>query len=193
LNLPACGRCGAALTTAAGDSICGACLTRTPFFDSSLCAFRFAYPIDHLIRGLKYAQALAHAQVLGELLARQLHLHNVPRPDCLIPVPLSSERFRERGYNQAIELGRFVERAFRVSMRTNLIERIRHTPEQAGLTRDERRKNLRGAFAILREPPPHVAILDDVMTTGSTVNELAQVLRRAGVLRVQVWAVARTA
>lgn len=197
LNTSACGRCGVALVDEAGGLICGACLREPPFFDASFCAYRYAYPIDHFIRGLKYAQALAHAQVLGKLLggllAQQLRERNAPWPECFIPVPLSAQRFRERGYNQAIELGRFVERAIGVPMRTDLVTRPRHTVEQASLPRTQRRKNMRGAFSIFSKTlPSHIAILDDVVTTGSTVNELARVLLLAGVEHVQVWAVART-
>lgn len=193
LNSSACRRCGAPLIDEAGGLSCGACLQKQPHFDASVCAYRYAYPIDHFIRGLKYAEVLAHAQVLGELLAKQLRRRTAPWPDCFVPVPLSTQRFRERGYNQVIEIGRFVERATGVPMRTDLVARLRHTAEQASLPKAKRRKNMRRAFSVLNKPlPPHIAVLDDVVTTGSTVNELARVLRRAGAECVEVWAVART-
>jgi ComF family protein len=107
-------------------------------------------------------------------------------------VPLSASRFRRRGYNQAIELARHLRKHLGVAMCTDLVTRIRDTPEQAGLNRKQRRRNLRGAFAVSRRiPGAHVAIVDDVVTTGSTANELAKVLKRAGATRVDVWAVAR--
>jgi ComF family protein len=146
-----------------------------------------------MVRALKYHSALAYARVLGELLAAHLSDAHRPRlPEVLLPVPLAPRRFRERGYNQAIELGRYLERGLDVPMRADLLVRIRETREQAGLPRRERRKNIRGAFA-LRQPitVSHVALIDDVITTGSTVNELARLLKANGVERVEVWAVAR--
>lgn len=190
-NAPACRRCGISLSGAIPDLICGACLRRPPKYDASICAFRYAYPVDHFIRALKYGKALAHARVLGDLLAARLRMQVQDWPECFLPVPLSTQRFRERGYNQVIELGRFVERATGIEMRTDLAMRVRHTAEQAGLSQRERRKNLRRAFAVSSSPPKRIAILDDVVTTGSTVNELARVLKRAGGQHVEVWAVAR--
>jgi ComF family protein len=112
----------------------------------------------------------------------------------MIPVPLAAQRFRERGYNQAIELALQIERHAGIAVRTDLMVRTRHTREQAGLDRRARRRNIKGAFS-LRMPPSatRVAIVDDVLTTGSTVNEMARVLKRAGIAHVEVWAVARAA
>ena len=194
-NIPACARCGIVIAGQPATLTCGACLKAPPRFDRSVCAYRYEYPIDHLVRALKYGQTLGHARVLGELLVRQIEATSgACLPQCFIPVPLSRQRFRERGYNQAIEIGRFVEQRIRVPMRTDLIARIRHTAEQAGLRRPQRRQNVRGAFAALENRmPAHVAILDDVVTTGSTVNEIARVLRRVGTERIEVWACARAA
>jgi ComF family protein len=112
-------------------------------------------------------------------------------PDMLLPVPLGRRRFRERGYNQAIELGRYVEKRIGIPLRADVVIRTRETREQAALEAKERRKNIRGAFAVVHDVPAHVAIIDDVITTGSTVNELALTLKRAGARRVEVWAIAR--
>ena len=177
------------------ELICGACLLKRPRFHVCYSAFRYAFPIDHLVRGLKYREAVTHARVLGELLAR--HVRCVRRdswPECLIPVPLASGRYRERGYNQAIELGRCLERTLGLPMHTHVVMRTRETVEQASLSQKERRKNVRRAFVVNgRLQEKHVAIIDDVVTTGSTVNEVARVLRHAGAKRVEVWAVARAA
>lgn len=187
----ACQRCAIPLQGREAE-VCGACLRRPPRYDRSYCAYRYAYPIEHFVRALKYGHSLAQARVLGELLADYLQQQrSAPLPDCLIPVPLATRRYRERGYNQVIEMGRFIEQALGIAMRTDLLSRTRHTIEQAGLTRRERRKNLRRAFAVMQPPPAHVAILDDVVTTGSTVNEIAHTLRRAGAQQIEVWAVAR--
>jgi ComF family protein len=146
-----------------------------------------------MVRAVKYHGAVAYARVLGELLAIRLSaLQRARLPELLLPVPLAPGRFCERGYNQAIELGRYLERRLDVPMHTDILLRTRETREQAGLPRRERRKNIRGAFALRRTTPArHVALIDDVITTGSTANELAKLLKANGVLRVEVWAVAR--
>jgi ComF family protein len=167
-------------------------LRRPPRFDASYCPFRYAYPVDRLVQGIKYRGAVAPDRVLGELVARGVQHRNEALPEILVPVPLGQQRFRQRGYNQAIELGRWLEKRLGIPMRTDLVARMRETSEQARLDRRERRKNIRGAFAVLRElPATNIAIIDDVITTGSTVSELTRVLKRAGAKRVEVWAVAR--
>ncbi len=194
LTESACVRCAEPLArTPVAALLCGACLRRPPRFDSVQCAFRYAYPVDRMIQHLKYGSAVTHGRVLGELLADRLERGPRERwPDCVIPVPLAQQRFRERGYNQAIEITNVLERRLPICVRTDLVERPRQTREQADLDQLQRRRNIRGAFAMCGElPGRHVAIVDDVVTTGSTVNELARVLKRAGARRVEVWAVAR--
>ena len=167
-------------------------MRRPPRFDAAFCPFGYAYPLDHMVRALKYHGAVTYARVLGELLAARLRAVPMPHlPELLLPVPLAAGRFRERGYNQAIELGRYLERGLNVPMRADVLLRIRETREQAGLPRSERRKNIRGAFALRGTAASHVALIDDVITTGSTINELARMLKANGVRRVEVWAVAR--
>jgi ComF family protein len=191
-NLYCCRVCAQPLQSGNVDMTCGACLKRKPRFDTAICVYRYAYPLDHLVHSLKYGGALAPARVLAGLLARRIAASGTRCPSLLIPVPLSASRFRRRGYNQAIELARHLRRHLGVAVCTDLVTRIRDTPEQAGLNRKQRRRNLRGAFAVSRRiPGAHVAIVDDVVTTGSTANELAKVLKRAGAKRVDVWAVAR--
>jgi ComF family protein len=191
VNVPACVRCAEPLQLAAAEP-CGACLRRLPRFDATFCGFRYEYPIDHMVRTLKYHGGLAHARVLGELLAERLSAASMLKPTMLLPVPLASGRFRERGYNQAIELGRSLERRLGIPMRADLLVRTRETSEQAGLPRLARRRNIRAAFDLQHAiQAEHVALIDDVITTGSTVNELAKLLKKSGVRRVDVWAVAR--
>lgn len=191
-NVQCCARC--AIPVSVGDAaLCGACLRLPPRYQSSYCAFEYGYPIAELVRKLKYGHSLSHAQVLGSLLADHIQRqHRNEWPQRVIPVPLSIERFRERGFNQAIELGRVLEKQLGIPMNTQLLRRVRHTVEQAGLSRRERKKNLRNAFAVsAKQIPDHVAIVDDVVTTGSTINEIARTLKRAGVQKIEVWAVAR--
>jgi ComF family protein len=177
------------------DSVCGQCLRKPPRYHRAFCAYRYTYPIDHLLRAFKFHGRVAYGRVLGELLAGALKRTRVDGwPQLVVPVPLATQRFNERGFNQAIELGRVVEARLGIPLRADIVARVRSTREQTGLDRAARRKNLRGAFAVAPSfSAKHVAILDDVITTGSTMNELARVLRRAGAKRIEVWAVARTA
>lgn len=156
--------------------------------------FRYAYPLDHLVRDLKYHGRLAYGRVLGTLLADFLAAEDLPRPDVLIPVPLFPARHRDRGFNQAYEIAHPVADRLHIPIEDRLCSRVRATEDQTTLTAALRRHNVRRAFALTRRPGVrHVAILDDVLTTGSTVNEMARVFKRSGVRTVSVWAVARAA
>ncbi len=195
-NRTSCQRCAEPVQTETSSELtCGQCLRKTPRFDAATCAFRYAYPIDHLVRALKFHGRLAYGRVLGESLARHLQATRVaPWPEIIVPVPLAEPRFRERGFNQAIEIGSALERRLQIPLRADLVIRTRDTQEQLGLDSKARRKNVRKAFATLgKVEAKYIAIVDDVITTGSTMNELARTLKRAGVKRVEAWAVARTA
>jgi ComF family protein len=192
-NEPACSVCAEPLPAASGPRVCGACLRDPPPFASSFVPFRYTYPLDHLVQGLKFRSELACGRALGQLFAVSLLARGAPLPEAIIPVPLALRRYRQRGYNQAIELALSIRRVTGLAVRSEVAIRQRETAEQAGLDRKARRCNVTGAFAIvtpLRER--HIAILDDVVTTGSTARELAAVLRQAGAERIEVWAVART-
>lgn len=196
-NRQACARCALPLQGAGGPLLCGQCLRRPPRYQRSQCAFEYAYPLAALIRNLKYGQALPTARVLGELLAQHLLEQRAesgdPWPDCILPVPLHAQRYYSRGYNQVIEVGRVLQQRLNIPLRTDLMLRHRATVEQAGLSRRERRHNLRRAFSLRTTPPVRVAVLDDVITTGSTVNEVSNTLWRAGVRQIEVWGLARAA
>lgn len=146
-----------------------------------------------LVAGAKFRGRLNLTRLLGRCLADRIRELSVPRPEVLIPVPLHASRLRTRGYNQALEIGRVVGRAIDLPVEQACCVRIQPTPPQAGLAERARRRNIRGAF-LVQDPLPwrHVAIIDDVVTTGSTVAELSRELRRAGASRIQVWSVART-
>jgi ComF family protein len=191
LNRCFCPRCAIPITI--DDALCGSCLRAPPRYQASYCAFEYKYPVAEFVRAFKYGHRLAHARILGSLLADYVKAnHRDEWPRCIVPVPLSSQRFHDRGFNQAIELGRIMEAMLDIPLNTRLLERVRHTVEQAGLSRRERKKNLRNAFAVVSNViPDHIAILDDVVTTGSTMNEIARTLKRAGVKDIEVWAVAR--
>ena len=189
---PACMRCAQPLPAVATALVCGHCLRRPPAFDRSFCAFRYAAPLDELVRAFKYGGNTASGRALAQLFCTRLRDREAPLPECFIPVPLSTRRYRERGFNQAIELGTQIERGLGIRMRADVVVRTRDTAEQAGLKPRQRRRNVRGAFAAVRAlPAARIAVLDDVMTTGSTANELARVLRTAGAREIEMWAIAR--
>ncbi|RFA31176.1 hypothetical protein CAI21_00530 [Alkalilimnicola ehrlichii] len=186
-----CRQCGMPLATG-DDVICGRCLRQPPDYDAVYAAFAYDYPLDKLIKALKFDASLAAARLLGELMGRTLAKTGNRQADAIVPVPLHKTRLRERGYNQATELAKQVRKYIPASLRTDLIERSRHTQIQSELPAKARRGNVRGAFRLKKaNVPPRVAVLDDVMTTGCTVNEIAKLLKRAGAEQVEIWVVAR--
>ncbi len=186
-NVPACRRCGLPLPVAA--PACGACLRRTPAFDRTRAVFRFAFPLDRLLPRFKFHGDLAAGARLARLMAGALAGNDLPQ--VLVPVPLHRSRLRERGYDQARELALGLGRELRLPVR-DLIERRAATQAQTTLAAAARHRNVRGAFACAAGVlPDHVALVDDVMTTGATLRECARVLRGAGVTRIEAWAVAR--
>lgn len=189
-NHPACPVCAMPVTHG-HEGRCGQCLHHPPPYDSGLSFWRYQVPVDGLLLGLKYHRQLAVARLLGEMMAEKLAEIPVVPPQALIPVPLHASRLRSRGFNQAIELFGPVANCLGIPLLRDAVLRLRPTPSQVGLSALQRRRNLRGAFQVRDDLPPHVAIVDDVVTTGSTVAELARVLRRSGVSRIDVWSVAR--
>jgi ComF family protein len=194
LNTDYCRICAQPLAENTGQSrVCGGCVRKQPLFDASFVPYRYAYPLDRMIQRLKYGNDLSSGRVLGQCFYQRLIVTRTARlPEALLPVPLGIQRFRKRGYNQAIELARHVATRSGIPLRMDIVARIRETQEQASLPREERRKNVKGAFALIKPLAyAHIAILDDVVTTGTTVNEIARVLRRAGAETIEVWAIAR--
>jgi ComF family protein len=187
-NQPQCPQCA---TPTPDGQTCGACLKHTPAFDRTVAALAYTFPLDRLIPRLKYNGRLAVAPALGECLARVVESH--PRPDRLIAMPLHAKRIRERGFNHATEIAREVAKQLGFLLDTTSCQRIRDTPPQMGLKHDARRRNVRGAFSCKGEiEGQHIALVDDVMTTGTSLDELAATLKRAGAREVTCWVVART-
>lgn len=188
-NRSCCARC--ALPLALPAALCGECQRRLPPWDAAWAPFRYGWPLDRLESRFKFGADLAAGRVLSTLWQRELC--PVDLPQLLLVVPLHRSRLRGRGYNQALELARPLAGALKLPLRHDVLRRRRATGAQTELDAVARRRNVRGAFA-LREGvalPDHVAILDDVMTTGATLAECARILRRAGVPRIDVWALAR--
>jgi ComF family protein len=184
---PHCPQCA---TPTPDGQLCGACLKHPPAFDRTFAALVYAFPLDRLIPHLKYHGRLAVAPVLGECLARAVA--SAPRPDRLIAMPLHTQRIRERGFNHATEIARETAKRLRLPLDVANCRRIRDTPPQMGLKHAARQRNVRGAFACSEDVRGlHIALIDDVMTTGTSFDELAATLKRAGAREVSCWVAAR--
>jgi len=170
-----------------GSAICGRCLTHSPAYDATRAALSYDFPADALVHALKFRGELALAALLAGLLAPKLRAAQV---DHVVPVPLSAERIRSRGYNQAVEIARHLRRQ---ALELSLCERTRDAPPQIELPYGERQRNVRGAFRCTRSlDGARIAVVDDVMTTGATLEEIARTLKAAGAAHVENWVVART-
>lgn len=186
-----CNSCGAALENNAG--ICGGCLRESPSFDCTFALFNYVTPITNLILNLKFQHQLVNAKILGELMVAKINERHEKLPQCIIPVPLSKKRLRERGFNQAVELAKPIGKGLNIPVDVKHCQRVRHTEAQATLLAKHRQKNIKNAFVINKNfKAKHVAIVDDVVTTGRTVRELSRVLRKSGVEKIEIWCCAKT-
>jgi len=174
-----------------GGNVCGECLKQPPAFDHTVAAYRYAFPVDKLIQALKFREHLILVDYLADALAQRIAV----RPDCIVALPLHPARLRERGFNQSLLLARRIARQLDIPLLADACERLRNTPPQSTLPWKERDKNMRQAFMCKpggKVRGKHVAIVDDVMTTGASTGELARALKSAGASEVSVWVVART-
>ncbi len=203
-DLPAlgehCQRCAEPL--AQQQSLCGRCSQKLPQFEHVFAAFLYAPPLTQLVTSFKFQRRHSAGYALGQLLADATLEHYRqqpwPVPEVLIPIPLHPWRQSRRGFNQAALLACDVARQWSrngqpLDVDQRLLRRVRRTRAQTGLTLAQRRINLRGAFRLTGKSPQRVALIDDVMTSGSTANECARLLKQAGCESVQVWVVARAA
>ncbi|KOR11352.1 amidophosphoribosyltransferase [Stutzerimonas stutzeri] len=178
--------------------VCGECLKRPPSYDHVEVPWRFAFPVDALITRFKHQARWPYGRLLGERLAHHLEhafADGLPRPDLLLPVPLARRRLRQRGFNQAQMLADWLSRPLGIATDARVLERVLDTPAQQQLDAATRRRNLRQAFAIATAADVkgrHLALVDDVLTTGATAEALARLLKRAGAERVDVYCLART-
>ena len=188
----ACIRCALPIADDSAENlICGRCLKKRPYFDDSLSLFSFEKQIVGLMHQLKFHDRLAVSRLFGSWLVDAV-VPKMDKPDCLLPVPLHKRRLRQRGFNQSIEISRALKKAWAIPVETKRVRRVRETLSQTGLDAKQRRRNIRGAFEVCDKINyNHVVIIDDVVTTGSTVNELARILKRHGVKKVSVLSIAR--
>ncbi|MDH5301559.1 MAG: ComF family protein [Gammaproteobacteria bacterium] len=191
-DLPLLGHaCQACAMPLSDDSLtCGQCQQSPPLFDRTLALFVYAPPVDHLIKGVKFGDQLHLLPQFAAMLADKVAEH--PLPECILPVPLHPTRLRQRGFNQALAIAQPVAKTLGVPLDFHSLRRVRDTPQQTRLDALERQNNLKDAFD-LRQPfdAKHVALVDDIMTTGNTVHEISKLLRKNGVEQIDVWLIAR--
>lgn len=195
-----CRQCGLCIESL--SDFCGHCLHHPPAFSCTHIPFSYEYPLNQLIHKFKYRRHLTSGKLLGQMLADYLKHHaengeHWCKPELIVPAPMHWLKRWQRGFNQAEILGHYVANELQIPLATHIIKRIHKTPAQKELTRTERQKNLRKAFAITEKnrliiKDKSIALIDDVVTTTATVRELSQLLVSAGAKDVQVWALART-
>ena len=178
----------------AGDDLCGHCMKQKPAFDQCLTVYAYAHPMDYLVRRFKYHQDLQVGRLLGQLwqqdvLARPEYL--IDPPQCLLPVPLHPNRLRQRGFNQALEMIRPAAKSLNIPVSTAACARIVDTAQQSSMTAKNRKTNIKHAFSANLSSAYHIAVIDDVMTTGATADAVAHCLKQAGVEKVSIWVLAR--
>ncbi|MCZ6711566.1 MAG: double zinc ribbon domain-containing protein [Gammaproteobacteria bacterium] len=193
-NERCCSRCAVPMNDIPGSNLCAQCSVARPAFEHCVVPLRYEGEVRSWVRRLKFHQGLVEARVLGTLLAEAVlegYLGG-QLPDALVPVPLSLRRLAGRGHNQALSLATIVARHVDRPVNRTRVTRVRHGPSQQALSREQRQSNLIGAFASGPWQGARLAVIDDVMTTGATLAELAATLLAAGASEVHAWCAART-
>lgn len=171
-------------------AICGACLKNPPAFDATHAVFIYDFPLDALLKNLKYGGNLVLADFFAEAMLAHLP---ATRPDVLIPMPLHPQRLKERGFNQSLEIARRLSQAWEIPLVTAGVTRTRHSEPQASLPLAKRAANVRGIFTVSGDfEGKSILLVDDILTSGASLNELAKTLKKAGANRVECLVAART-
>jgi ComF family protein len=182
-----CPQCG--LLSVEGQ-LCGACIASAPDFDATKALFTYEYPISQVLQQYKYKQQLFLAETFAQLMLQKLPAQNI---DLIIPMPLHPSRLQERGFNQSLEIARIIGKRLNVEVNSQVVSRIKLSPPQASLPLKERVKNMKGAFACDEDLSGlRIALIDDVMTTGASLNALAKAVKAKGAAHVECWLIART-
>ena len=185
-----CEICGSPLYT---PGICGGCQQSPPSFQQTIVPFEYRDPIATFVQHLKYQDQLALAQPFGQLIAEHAMKHCNQLPDAIFPMPLHPIRLRHRGYNQSSQIAKFSGKALNIPVNEEILSRIRDTASQTELSRDQRRKNVANAFEVKGlERYDVVAVIDDVITSGASMNAACTALKTAGFQHIQAWALAKT-
>ncbi|WP_235189703.1 ComF family protein [Methylotenera sp. L2L1] len=176
-------------------TICGSCISTPPSFDATTALLTYDYPVDGLLQHYKYNASLNLAQTFASLFVEKKHTQLTTQNEInlIIPMPMHQNRLKERGFNQALEIAKLLSKAFTIKLDYTSCQRTKHTPPQASLNLKDRIKNIKGAFGCQQNLQNlNIAIVDDVMTTGASLNELAKTLKQAGAAHVECWVMART-
>ncbi|MFJ2483337.1 ComF family protein [Pseudomonas sp. NPDC087598] len=187
-----------ALPLSSAGLTCGECLLEPPTFERVVAPWLYGFPLDSLITRFKHNAKWPFGHLLADVLGQYLHHRfdeGLPRPDALLPVPLASQRLRQRGFNQAAMLARWLSTSLDLPCEETVLRRIKDTDAQQDLDAKARKRNLRQAFALVPDAAVqgrHLALVDDVLTTGATAQALARLLMEAGAARVDVYCLART-
>ena len=190
LNKHCCTQCGIGIKDT-HSTLCGHCQSNPPYYDTTTSPYAYDDAIKHLIIELKFKKKLINADLLGKLLAKAINPKE--QPDYLLPVPMHTKRLRKRGFNQAMELCRVLSRELSIPILSDTLIKTKTTTAQANLSAKQRKENLHNSFAIRKNiEASNIAIVDDVITTGSTMNEIAKILKKSDINKVQAWACART-
>lgn len=185
---PGCQTCATPIT--GNTPRCGQCLKSPPAIDQLVASFDYQFPINQWLPQFKFSHQSALAKWFAEQLIASLNLIDQQLPEAILPVPLHDKRMRQRGYNQAHLIARHLSRKLRVPLLDTAVKRHKTTEAQSGLSVKQRQINIRQAFTVKATLPKSVAIVDDVFTTGSTVNELSRTLKLHHCQRVEAWVVA---
>ena len=179
-----------ALPTPTGE-VCGHCLAQPPLFSRTTAVFGYAFPLDKLIQGMKYGEQLALAHAFAKKLAQRIDKNHLP--DYLIAMPLHPAKLRERGFNQSLLLATTLARELKLKLLPHACQRVRDTPPQSALPWKERKKNVRNAFSCnINLSGKRIVLVDDVLTTGASLNALAEAVSKKGAIEISAWVVART-
>lgn len=186
--LPAasCPQCGLA---SHHGLICGACISHPPAFDMTKALFEYAFPIDLMLQKYKYQHALVYAHVFAEMMLKSLQANQI---DLIIPMPLHPKRLSERGFNQSLEIARLISQSIGIPLQ-HACERVKFSPPQASLPLKARIRNMKDAFVCHQDlTGRRVILIDDVMTTGASLDALAKAVKAKGATHVECWLIART-
>ena len=190
-SAPQCPQCG----LLSNGLVCGNCLNLPPHFGATYSLFTYNFPLDSLMQHYKYRNMLPLASAFASLFhSYKLNGHaGIANIDLIIPMPMHRDRLKVRGFNQALELARLISKSTNINLDYSTCQRVKFTPPQASLPLKERIKNIRGAFSCQQNlHGKNIAIIDDVMTSGASLNELAKTLKEAGAAHVECWVIART-
>lgn len=194
----ACFQCGIPLNHTQADQLCGECLKKKPAYDQVVSVYHYRQPLIWLIQQMKFHKKTRIANLLSQLLSRYIQRRITDKtlsiPDAIIPVPLHHKRQHQRHFNQAEELAKVISKNLQCPIDSQYIERYLISQQQSGLDAKQRKKNVKGIFRVKNKKQnkyQHIAIVDDVMSTGSTLNEVARILKKSGIMKIDVWVLAR--